>query len=106
MNSWFPFNQGKSIGMKSPEGGILVRDEEHPLGARITLKEASDYVSISCCISGRIDHSRFFTKLSDAQGEFDVMKAELAKVAKVVASARASDIKGWEAIAAFVSKFQ
>jgi hypothetical protein len=106
MSNWKPFNRGRSIGTRSPEGGVIVRDEEHPLGARITLKEAKEYVSISCNISGRIDHSRFFTKLSDAQVEYDVMKDELAKVAKVISAAKASDIKGWEAIAAFVSRFQ
>ncbi len=83
-----------------------MRDEEHPLGARIILKEAKEYVSISCNIPGRIDHSRFFRKLSDAQGEFEVMKAELVKVVNLISAAKPSDLKGWEAIAAFVSKFQ
>jgi hypothetical protein len=106
MSDWRPFNHGQTIGMKSPEGGVIVRDEEYPLGARIILKEANEYISISCNISGRIDHSRFFRKLSDAQNEYEVMKDELVKVVKVIASARSSDIKGWEAIAAFVSKFQ
>ena len=85
---------------------MIVRDEEHPLGVRIILKEAREYISISCNIPGRIDHSRFFRKMSDAQSEYDVMKGELVKVAKVISSARSSDIKGWEALAAFVSKFQ
>jgi hypothetical protein len=106
MSDWQPFNQGQSIGMKSPEGGIIVRDEEHPLGVRIILKEAKEYISISCNIVGRIDHSRFFRKMSDAQGEYEVMKADLVKVATVISKGRSTDIKGWEAIAAFVSKFQ
>lgn len=106
MNSWRPFNHGRTIGMTSPEGGVIVRDEEHPLGARIILKEADEYISISCNISGRIDHSRFFRKMSDAQGEYEVMKGELVKVATVISKGRGTDIKGWEAIAAFVSKFQ
>jgi hypothetical protein len=106
MSDWHPYNLGRSIGTRSPEGGVIVRDEESPLGARITLKKAKEYISISCNISGRIDHSRFFTKLSDAQGEYDVMKGELIKVAKLISSARSSDIRGWEAIAAFVARFQ
>jgi hypothetical protein len=84
---------------------MIVRDEEHPLGARIILKEAREYISISCHISGRIDHSRFFTKMSDAQSEYDVMKNELVEVAKVISSAKPSDIKGWDAITTFVSKY-
>jgi hypothetical protein len=106
MSDWRPYNQGQTIGVKSPEGGVIVRDEEHLLGVRITLKEAKEYISISCNISGRIDHSRFFHKMADALGEYDVMKNELVKVAQVIASGKSSDIKGWEAIAAFVSKFQ
>jgi hypothetical protein len=106
MNDWKPFNRGRSIGLKSPEGGVIVRDEEHPLGVRITLKEAREYISISCSITGQIDHSRFFTKMSDAQNEYEVMKDELVKVAETISSARASNIKAWEAIAIFVSRFQ
>jgi hypothetical protein len=106
MTSWQPFNRGRSIGTRSPEGGVIVRDEEHPLGVRITLKEAREYISISCQISGQIDHSRFFTKLSDAQSEYDVMKDELVKVVKTISLAKSSNIKAWEAIAAFVSRFQ
>jgi hypothetical protein len=106
MSSWRSYNHGRTIGTKSPEGGVIVRDEEHLLGARITLKEAREYISISCNISGRIDHSRFFRNMSDAQREYDVMKDELVRVAKVSSSARFGDIKSWDAIAAFVSKFQ
>jgi hypothetical protein len=105
MSNWQPYNLGRSIGTRSPEGGVIVRDEEHPLGARIILKEAREYISISCNISGRIDHSRFFRKMSDAQSEYDLMKDELVKVAKLVSMTKSS-VKGWEAIAVFVSKFQ
>jgi hypothetical protein len=106
MNDWKPYNQGRTVGLKSPEGGVIVRDEEHPLGVRIILKEAKEYISISCNISSRIDHSRFFRKMSDAQSEYDVMKSELVKVARIISSAKSSDVKSWEAIAGFVSKFQ
>lgn len=84
---------------------MVVRDEEHPLGVRIILKEAKEYISISCVVVGRIDHSRFFTKMRDAQGEYEVMKVELVKVAKIISSAKSSDIEGWDAIAGFVSRF-
>jgi hypothetical protein len=106
MSDWKPFNRGRTIGLKSPEGGVIVRDEEHPLGARIILKEAKEYISISCNISSRIDHSRFFRKMSDAEYEYGVMKDELVKVAKIVSSSKTGDVKSWEAIAGFVSKFQ
>jgi hypothetical protein len=106
MNDWKPYNRGRSIGLKSPEGGVILCDEEHPLGVRITLKEAKEYISISCNISGLIDHSRFFTKMPDAQNEYEVMKDELVKVAKKISLAKSSNIKAWEAIAVFVSRFQ
>ena len=106
MSDWKAFNRGRSIGTRSPEGGVIVRDEVHPLGVRITLKEAREYISISCNITGQIDHSRFFTKMSDAQNEYEVMKNELVKVAKTISLAKSSNIKAWGAIAAFVSRFQ
>jgi hypothetical protein len=106
MNDWKPYNQGRTVGLKSPEGGVILRDEEHPLGVRIILKEAKEYISVSCNIASRIDHSRFFRKMPEAQFEYDAMKTELVKVAKIISSAKSSDVKSWEAIAGFVSKFQ
>jgi len=34
---WVPLDHGATIGQRGSENGIIVRDEEHELGARVTL---------------------------------------------------------------------
>ena len=105
MNSWFPYNNGRSIGIRSAEGGRIVRDEEHLLGARMTIKQGYKYVTVSCRIAGKIDHTRFFNGITAAKREYLIMQKELNKVIMVVSSSKMTDIKAWEAISDFVSRF-
>ncbi len=106
MTDWQLYEHGRSIGKKSSDGGVIKRDEELPQGARITLKQGQDYISISCSILGRINHTRFFNRMSDAEREYELMKPELSKIVKVISASRATDVRGWEAISIFVSRFQ
>jgi hypothetical protein len=105
MSSWQPYNRGRSIGVKGSEGSKIIRDEEHPLGACMTIKQGQDYVSVSCTISGKIDHTRFFKDMTAAEREYATMEKELAMVIGAVSSAKAADIKVWEAISGFVARF-
>jgi hypothetical protein len=105
MSNWQPYNRGRSIGITGSEGGTIVRDEEHPLGARMTIKQGKDYVSVSCNISGMIDHTRFFKGMKAAEREYVTMQVELAKVMDSISFAKAADIKVWEAISGFVARF-
>jgi hypothetical protein len=105
MGDWQPYNRGRSIGVKGSEGSKVVRDEEHPLGARMTIKQGQDYVSVSCNISGKIDHTRFFKEMKAAEHEYMNMQKELVEVMSAISSAKAADIKVWEAISGFVTRF-
>jgi len=105
MSNWQPYNRGRSIGVKGSEGSKIVRDEEHPLGARMTIKQGQDYVSVSCAISGKIDHTRFFKEMRAAEKEYSTMQKEMTRVIGAISSAKAADIKVWEAISGFVSRF-
>ena len=105
MSDWKPYNKGRSIGMKGSEGSKVVRDEEHPLGARMTIKQGQDYVSVSCSIAGKIDHTRFFKEMKAAEKEYKTMQKEMDAVLGVISSARSADIKVWEAISIFVTRF-
>jgi hypothetical protein len=105
MSNWQPYNRGRSIGITGSEGGMIIRDEEHPLGARMTIKQGKDYVSVSCNISGMIDHTRFFKGMKAAEREYVTMQVELAKVMDSISFAKAADIKVWEAISEFVARF-
>jgi hypothetical protein len=46
-DAWYLFDEGRSVGLLGTEEGIIIRDEEHPDGARITLeREASTPVNL------------------------------------------------------------
>jgi hypothetical protein len=105
MSNWFLYNDGNSIGSVGAEGGVILRDEEHAAGARLTLKRGNNYISVSCSIHGWMDHTRFFGTVADAQREYLLMKPPLANMVENILSAGKSDLKMWEAIAEFVRRF-
>jgi len=105
MSNWLAYDDGRSIGKVSTEGGVILLDDEHEQGARITLKRGSGYVSVSCHIYGWTDHTRFFKSTSEAQREYVAMKAALGNVVGIIESAGSKDIKVWEAISEFVRRF-
>ena len=105
MSNWVAFDNGKSIGKVSAEGGVILRDEEHPRGGRVTLKQGKTFISVSCHIYGWIDHTRFFHTVADAQREYVIMKNILGSMLDDILSAGAGDLKMWEAIADFVRRF-
>lgn len=105
MSNWLAFDEGRSLGKTSAEGGVILRDDEHPDGARITLKRGNGYISISCNLYGWMDHTRFFGALSDAQREYAAMKTALNAVLAVIKTNGVREIKVWEAISEFVRRF-
>lgn len=79
--SWHAFDNGKTIGQRGSENGVIVRDEEHRDGARITLERHGNTPNaITCGIYGWMVHTCFFTTESDTQNEFDRMKEILAQI--------------------------
>jgi hypothetical protein len=80
--TWRDFNNGRSIGARGSEDGLVLADEEHPFGARITLEEncPSAPATITCGISGWMVHTRFFSSSTEAIDEFKRMKRSLSKI--------------------------
>jgi len=105
MSEWFAFDDGRSIGTVSSEGGVILRDDQYSEGARITLKRGTAYISISCNIYGWMDHTRFFSNVSEAQREFNAMKSALEKVLIIFASPSLNDLAAWEVLSNFVARF-
>jgi hypothetical protein len=105
MNKWSAYNGGNSIGTKGVEGGVILYDEEHPIGARITFKRAEEYVLVSVNIYGWMNHTRFFTIDMDAQREYKAMKSVVNDVLNLINSSDVKDIKIWEALSDFVRRF-
>jgi hypothetical protein len=76
---WINFDNGSTMNQIGCESGVIVRDSEHPLGARITLErdcKISPY-SITCGIYGWMFHTRFFSTELEASQQFDLMAAAL-----------------------------
>jgi hypothetical protein len=76
---WYPFDKGATLGQKGSESGVILRDEEHPLEARITLEcdTKSAPFAITCGIYGCMLHTRFFSIESEACSQYEEMKAAL-----------------------------
>ncbi len=77
--SWYTFENGATLGQPGSEQGIIVHDEEHPFGARITLERAAHVApfAITCGIYGWMMHTRFFSSEDEAEAQYGLMKAAL-----------------------------
>lgn len=77
--SWYPFENGVTLGQKGSESGVILRDEEHPLEARITLERdaATAPFAITCGIYGWMMHTRFIGLEREACSQYDLMRSAL-----------------------------
>ncbi|MGV3659158.1 MAG: hypothetical protein ACO1TE_03215 [Prosthecobacter sp.] len=111
--SWSVFDDGKSIGTRGSEGGVITHDEEHTGGARITIEREGGIApfSITCGVYGWMCHTRFFGEGALAQDEFVRMKAGLEHILNLISACpgeeKTSDAidKAVDAISAFVEQF-
>ncbi|RYX83707.1 hypothetical protein EON83_13090 [bacterium] len=83
---WNEFDNGASIGQRGSEGGIIVHDVEHSLGARSTLEQGGGIApfSITCGIYGWMFHTRFFSSQQEAEAEYEHMKDGLADILNII----------------------
>jgi hypothetical protein len=105
---WYPFDNGATLGHEGSEQGIILRDEEHPSEARITLERDGSIAPfvITCGIYGCMMHTRFFTLEAGASSQYDQMKTALSDL--LVAAYDGSQEKRrlfLDAVAAFVERF-
>jgi hypothetical protein len=109
---WQPFNDGHTLDHRGSEQGIIMRDEEHIDGARITLERdgITAPFSITCGVYDWLVHTCFFSTEEAAQQAFEKMKAELDDILLLIRNQKSSDaeitvqdIK--TALAAFVKRF-
>jgi hypothetical protein len=91
---WQPAKHGSTLGQTGSEEGIIVRDEEHAFGARITLERGTRTApfAITCGIYGWMLHTRFFSSLDEAETQYESMKSALA--ALLEAAGKAAEIDG------------
>lgn len=110
--SWRPFEDGTTIGQVGSEGGVMIRDDGHDLGARITLERdcVRAPVAITCGIYGWFFHTRYFGSEAEGATEFGRMAGELATILASIPRVDDPEAHGkcvavCEAIAAFVAHF-
>ena len=110
--NWYTFDSGKSIGQRGSESGLIVRDEEHGDGARITLEREGQTApfAITCGIYGWMVHTRFFGTESEAQSEFDSMRAELSRILSTIPLTTGTEVNSKsravsESLSEFVRRF-
>jgi hypothetical protein len=109
--SWRPFDGGATIGQCGSEGGVILHDEEHELGARISLeRDCAQGVpfAVTCGIYGWFFHTRFLG--SEAEAEFAAMREGLTAILDRIPLVRDPDadiraVEVSEAIQAFVDRF-
>ena len=103
---WHPSENGATLGETGSEEGIVVRDEEHSLGARITLEREARIApfAITCGIYGWMMHTRFFGTEAEAEAQYDLMKRGMS--ALLEKAEQAADIDGGrQVLMEGVSKF-
>ena len=71
------------MGQRGSESGLIMLDEEHPSGIRITLERngVTAPFSITCGVYGVLIHTRFFGAESQARDDFASMKMGLVDIA-------------------------
>lgn len=89
---WNPFEYGATLHGTGSEGGEILRDEEHVLGARLTLERGGSTApfAITCGIYGWMMHTRFFGVETEAEEEYESMRAALGALLTLAADDRES----------------
>ena len=82
---WVPFDGGSTVGRAGSEGGLILRDEEHPSGARTPLERDCSHgipFSVTCGVYGWFFHTRFLR--TEAEAEWTVMRDGLAAILDII----------------------
>lgn len=83
--SWAVYESGSTIGKSGSEGGTIVCDDEHCLGARVTLERNCTAAPwcITCGMYGWFFHTRFLSE-EDAVRDYPKMKVAIDQILATV----------------------
>jgi hypothetical protein len=101
-DSWKPLDNKAENGFstgRGSEGGLIVRDEEHALGARVTLEkecEAAPF-AITCGIYGWMMHTCFLSEEGEAGEQHEDMKRAIGELLERV-EGLANDVEAQRAL--------
>lgn len=104
--TWSKFNQGSTIGARGSEGGMIMDDQEHDLGARITLERACRQVpfAITCGIYGAVVLTVYVNSEAEASRLTTEIRRELDRILRFSQSADANAVR--IEISTFVQRYQ
>lgn len=78
---WYSFEDGKSLGTRGSEKGVITRDEEYSQGARITLEKGKTApYSITYGVYGLMCDTKFYGDIETAEKKFEIIKYKIAKL--------------------------
>ncbi|HEY2660306.1 MAG TPA: hypothetical protein VGI79_11315 [Caulobacteraceae bacterium] len=106
--NWTAFDDGKSLGHRGCENGVIIADEEHLDGARISLERETGSASfaITCGVYDWMVHTRFFGTEGEGRRKYEAMKVDLAQLASAQpTSGQSASSKMITAVNAFVERF-
>ncbi len=110
--AWRAFDDGRTIGSSGSEQGVIVRDDEHDDGARITLERdcAIAPYAITSGIYGWMVHTCFFSRRAEAEQAYDEMQAALGRIVDALPrlgdpDARNKSYEASVAMAAFAERY-
>ena len=108
---WQAFDNSRTVGTPGSEGGAIVRDEEHELGARITLEQGCEVApfAITCGLYGWFVHTCYKGGRDEADATYEAMREELGRIADMLGEeptdAEQTKHAVFEAIPPFVERF-
>ncbi|HEX8044770.1 hypothetical protein [Rhizobium sp.] len=107
--SWISFDGGSTLGHRGSEDGVILLDEEHTAGARVTL-EKCDRVpfAITCGLYGNMAHTVFIGSEQEGLDTFRAIKTSLEELIAMwpEKDAPADQVSGFHAaISDFVQRF-
>ena len=80
--NWHPMDGGETIGTRGSEEGVIVLDEEHTSGARVTLERGGCTApwSVTCGIYGAFMHTAFASSEAEGLTKYSDVKPDLEKI--------------------------
>jgi hypothetical protein len=113
-SAWTAYRDGTTLGTAGSEEGVILADEEHKDGARITLEQNCAHrmpFAITCGIYGWMVHTRFLDAEDDCLKEYAEMKRGLSDILSLIPEVDEGDefesrlTPASRALEAFISRF-
>ncbi len=83
---WMPYDDGRTIGTKHASG-VIVADERHTDGARITIEDWGNHHEVVWGVFGWAFGTAFFGSRAETNAGYEAIKARLVAILNLIPSA-------------------